>query len=572
MVAPYVELAAPPIRLLTIEHAGTVLRYSSRPCNVLDGSTWRSYRGGLAESDVYIEAPIGGQAQTPSLPVEIIPGADFAALVEERHLLHEMRAEVSLWAEGTTFGQRRRIIEGSVSVDSSGYDGRPLRLTVTADDPARIVQTWPPATHAANDDTIGAGTLMRDQERGRTYPQVIGQAGTITVQGATTSVGATPVIPVLLERDSLIRNSPWGDVAAWLPGGWPSVTTPLPYGIVSAGWMYPGSGANQGKIRGAVVGSGSDTPAWSDCWLMYARDLLGQVITIVDTLVEWDAPSSTLDADKNYYAAIPDPCSGIARRDYRGGLEGAGEIARWALETSGRRIDWRRTGAALPALDRYVLGGFWDQSCDPWEWYTSNVAPIVPATWVPGPDGLYPVVWRLGETSEQADIRLIDGVNCTIEGEPKIEGARNLLSRVTLDYGNGLIQGQWRRQLVYHGRSEREIVTSVPTPHARRAQQRWGSQVGSQIQALEKTLTTDFIYRDEAAHAWLSWLTTLRSQPWRVFRVIASHTSPLARAEPGMVVAITSSRYSLSSRVAHVRRAGWLGGVCYADIVILSEP
>jgi hypothetical protein len=38
-----------------------------------------------------------------------------------------------------------------------------------------------------------------------------------------------------------------------------------------------------------------------------------------------------------------------------------------------------------------------------------------------------------------------------------------------------------------------------------------------------------------------------------------------------MVVALTSTRYSLSSRVAHVRRAGKLGALCYADLVILPE-
>jgi len=186
------------------------------------------------------------------------------------------------------------------------------------------------------------------------------------------------------------------------------------------------------------------------------------------------------------------------------------------------------------------------------------------------------VIWRLDETAERADITLIDGpapgANCSIEGEPKIERADDVVSRVMLDYGNGLIQGVWRRRLTYHGRRSRETVQSVPTPHARRAQQRWGSQLGDQIQALELALTSDFVYRDETAHRWLSWLTTLRSQPMRVVRVVSTHTSPLARAEPGMVVSLTSARHSLSSRVAHVRRAGWLGGMCYADVVILSEP
>jgi hypothetical protein len=50
------------------------------------------------------------------------------------------------------------------------------------------------------------------------------------------------------------------------------------------------------------------------------------------------------------------------------------------------------------------------------------------------------------------------------------------------------------------------------------------------------------------------------------------HRERVARLEPGMAVSLNSSRYSIENRVAHVRRAGWLGGVCYADLVILSEP
>ena len=90
--------------------------------------------------------------------------------------------------------------------------------------------------------------------------------------------------------------------------------------------------------------------------------------------------------------------------------------------------------------------------------------------------------------------------------------------------------------------------------------------------APETSLQSDLIYRDDTALAWLAWTIRLHCQPWRVVRVTSSWRSALARAEPGMVASLTSSRHSLSSQVAHVRRAGWLGSVCYADLVILSRP
>ena len=59
-------LTEAPVVLLTLTHAGRTWRHSSRPVDVLDGSTWRHYRGGMAPLDVYEEAPLTGIADPQS--------------------------------------------------------------------------------------------------------------------------------------------------------------------------------------------------------------------------------------------------------------------------------------------------------------------------------------------------------------------------------------------------------------------------------------------------------------------------------------------------------------------------
>ena len=560
--------------LLTLTYAGRTWRHSSRPVDILDGSTWRHYRGGLAPMGLFEEAPLTGVAEVQSQSVEILTDSDLAELVSQGHSLSEITAEIAEWTSGD-FGMRTRKLSGTAEVESGGRLGQPLRLRVVGDDPAGRPGLWPPLGQTICADTwSNTGTVIRsydEADEGTVYPQVVGAPGRIWAGAAFANVGAIPCYAVSVNAagpdpwEGWVHYTPWGSVRGWITPLTPPAGS---YGLLSAGMMYPGPpGVHQGEVY-ITCDDGTIPPDWVVGELYYAYDALSQVVTLV-RLPAASAVWGSITAGRRYYACITPPCSGITRPDYQGGLVGAGSIIRWAMEQTSITVDWRRTLPAFAQLDLYELGGFWDQSCSPWEWVAENVLPLLPCTWIPGPDGLYPVVWRLDATASTANARLIDGVTCCIEGEPKEEGADEIRSRWTLDYANGLMAGStWRRRAVWHGITDRATARESSAVHLRRAQLRRGSARGAQAFAAEEVLTSDLVWSDRAADRILSWRSLLYSGPRKVYHVLGDEEH-LGGLHPGMVVALTSTRYSLTSQVVHVRRAGRLGALCYADLVRL---
>ena len=577
----------PPIVLLVLEHAGREWYHSAHPVDVLDGTRSLHFRGGMAGIDLFVEAVIGGVSPQQSYPIEIAPQADLEALVAQGHLLGEMRAEVSLWRSGASWDDRQVWLSGSAEVRDGGQLGRVLRLQVTADDPAAQPGTWPNPEARMNEDTWGPVNLIirRPAEDGSVYPTIVGQPGHILdADGSPAAIGACPVLPVELDIAGggdyeWVFQSPWGDIRVANGGWWTepgALTLGLPYGIIHQGWLYPGpvGHAARGTVTGLWRQTGTATWTSGTFQIAYVRDGLGQLLTVVGpNLVKHNAGTHTLLEDYEYAVAITPPCVGGAGRTYQSGFSTAGEIVEWALLQNSVRVDWRRTGAALPGL-RMPLGGFWDRSCSEWDWCVDNVLPLLPASWIPGPRGVYPVVWRLDTTAEQADLELVDGLNCTIEGEIEEDGGDDLLTRITLDSARAIVDGIWRRRHVWSGAQTRHLTREYTSLHSRLAQQRWGSTRGSRLLAIERVLESDLIYRDAAAIKYLAMLIRLHCQPTRTVRVLAPWYSILNRAEPAMTASITSTRHAslASPRVAHVARAGWLGGACYADLLILPEP
>ena len=568
MPAPAGPLTAPPVRLLTLEYAGRTWRVSTRPVEIPDGSRAYLYRGGLAPFDVRISAPLTGVASAQSMAVELIPHGDLAELAAQGHLLDEMTAEVALYRDGDEWAERYVVLQGTAKVESGGYQGRALRLQVLGDDPSVKAGLWPPDSYkiCAETWTSIAPTRTYDpQWEGQPYQTVLGRPGLIWTGGAWAEVPAVPAYGVTISHNTaLILHSPWGRVDTWAP--WAGGSETGNHLLLGHGYLYPGSGARKGRVT--CWRDNGNFPPGSDAnfFLYYAWDALGQVVTTARLI---GATINYAFGDRNF-ASYPNLGGGLHNEDYSGPLTGAGEIVRYALARTTRRIDWRRTGPRLDSLDRFRLAGYWDEPVDPWVWCRDNVYPLLPCSWIPGPAGLYPVVWRWWATARQADWAAVDGLNCTIQGEPKHEGIDEVRSAHLLDYANAIYGGTWRRRASWHGRRNRDMVRESSSIHLQRASMRWAG-----ADELEEAESSDLIYDDATADRVLAWRSMAYSRPREIVRIVGDglhHRSGLAHLEPGMVVSLTSSRYSYSGRVAHVREAGWIGPLAYADLVIFAQP
>ena len=581
MPAPAVVLTSPPVTLLTLTHAGKTWRLSSSPVDVEDNSgVMHLYRGGLSPIDVYADATMFGTSDPQSQTFEALFSADIASLSSEHHLPSEIHAEVALLFRGAKYDEARVMLSGQAKVESSGFEGKPLRITVTADDPAENPSVYPTLTQQINSDTWGDSTGNRYYDtpaEAKSYPQAIGNAGQEWINGSFVDLPAIPAHSVGFNTgiQGRIAYSPFGRVADWAVP--PFGAAPYKFALISSGFVYPGDGANKGRVTAFQDMGAGVPPETLTCSMHYFTDALGQVVTLLwaheGAGEVFSTSTKSFEPGGTYYVALPRPNSGIARPDYRGGISGGGSVVRWALEKTDVRVDWRRTTPALAILDRYELAGFWDQPCDPWSWLVDNVFPLLPCSWVAGPNGVYPVVWRLDATQHNADAALTDGLDCTISGPVKSDGIGQ--SSRGIEYAPGLVKVAYRRRAEWHGKATRETNRESTSLHTRRAQLRYGSRRGSEYLQRAESLETDLIYADSTADMSLAWQSRFHSQPRQTLRVISDglhHRSKVAQLEPGMAVALTSDRYSFESRVAYVTRAGWLGGVCYADLVILSAP
>ena len=560
MPAPSGQLTAPPRVLLTVTWAGRVWRVADRSVDVYESSTgtWHHYSGGLPELEPCEEAPLFEVGQPPSLSVDASLLADLALYLAEHHGADQAEGEVALYREGDDYTARLVMVRGTVSIDEIGGTGEPLRVTLAGWDPADSSREWPPPdakagpeTWTTNDyasltpDPDGRVRAYAEAAEGVPYPWVLGRPGAIRRNGIAVQVWATPVIPVML----LTSGPPVVEVP---PGAGYAYSAPLlgQYGLI-AGHLVPPQ-----HVHIYDVTAGSTTP----CGVYWALDALGRRVSVIGN------GALAILRGQVYYCCwdSTEGAGGLPR--YVGGpsLFGAGDLIRWALEVAGVPVDWRRCGPVLPLLNSVKISGYWSGTCPAWSWLCDNVFPLLPVSWVPGPNGLYPVLFRVSATSADAVAHLRDGNGgVCFEGPLEVEGRDEVKSGISLEYAQGLQSSKrWKRS---RWGSTWAKVGDSPCLHLRRA----GLSVAD---ASDVETSTEYVYEIQSSDLAVAWQAVAKSGVRHVARVVGSPRSRVAHLVPGDVVALTSSRLSLSSRVAHVRRAGWRGAICYADAVILPEP
>lgn len=147
----------------------------------------------------------------------------------------------------------------------------------------------------------------------------------------------------------------------------------------------------------------------------HVQDGLGRSVAVVDLA---DLAGAAFDEGDEFWVEW-------TGGDARSGA--AGDVLAHYMARSTLRLDTGRISTAQGELNRYLLGGYFDERINPMEWIADNLLPILPLTLARNVGGLFPLVFRSSVTAADATAHLVAGPDCvptspvTYEGSPLTE-------------------------------------------------------------------------------------------------------------------------------------------------------
>jgi hypothetical protein len=442
-------LAGDVVWLLQVTYGGHVYRWASDALILEDEDGLpMQFEAGL---DVDLEQTfdlLADSTEAVEVEFELVFPVDIAALVAAGHDLSAARGELSLWTPSRTYEQRDVRLEGQIDAPAYGAEGEPIRFSLRDDasldrsmipDPAARVtyETWPTHDPACT---------------GRAYPVVFGRPGIYTESDGTAgkTTGSPGLYVALDEGAGLVTI------------------------LISDGHVV----ATSVRMINASTGVASNRT------VVHTHDGLGRPVSVIvagDTVVSvgheiwirWDNGGG-----------IPS----ISRAgDY---IRGAGELARWLMQQSTRRVDIGRWASVAPLLDRFLVSGYWDDPASASDLLLDHLQPILPISIVSGPDGDSPIVWRTDLTAADVVAELVAGP----EFERISDVEYNLtepINEVRVDFAaRGDSAGEFRRSIYVTGDPERRVDADdnvvlvpdlVPSQHARVSRLRYGRRADEPI-------------------------------------------------------------------------------------------
>ncbi|MCP3958831.1 MAG: hypothetical protein GY719_13340 [bacterium] len=593
--------------LLEVRWAGRAFRWSVEPVEAVDGDGARwTYAGGLevsfgASFDLFRESP--GHV---SLPFDLVFPVDVAALVQAGHDLAAATGELSMWAPGRLWEQRRVVLEGRLTAPEYGAAGEPVSFSLE-ENPFEDRALIPDARARV---TLATWVHHDADVRGRYYPLVFGAPGVFTEphgrlgktsgspgllvdtrlfnKGGTSylliaghRVAASHVRVVDYDADDgegaaatfAVEHVPdgLGRTVAVVRIGSPGSTVPVK---VAAGHEYwvrwegdedpaetaglvgdgaqPGSAASVSRVAPVPIdelGSGSSGSGGGQLGL---EDLLPDEDNEEPVETMFTGGASSVEP-------ITDGALLNRRRD--GALFGAGELLRYMLALSTLRLDTGRFAAIEPFLNRFQVSGFLEEPVSPWEWLEDQLIPLLPISMATGPGGLYPILWRADAGESDAVAELVAGPDLQRDG-PVSYPSKDVVNEIRLDYAVRADSGDFMRSATVTG-EDVGTFDRFTTVYSRVSRRRYGKK--------EEAMETEIVYDTATAKLILSWQVRARGFPWRELSYEADprRWGWLTR---GTVVTLTDLDLHFERQVALVRDRSWDGHHLELTFLLLDDP
>jgi hypothetical protein len=414
--------------LIELEFAGRTWLWSDLSCEVesLDG-TVRRYDEALTdirwERSIDIGNDSGGEMEIP-ISALAPDGVDVAEIIEQGHELPGARCTILRWREGSYYDDARRLLVGVVREPRVGAADEEVEFSVASTfglgEPDAQVAEWPDPRAKITAHTFPS----HDQGTGEYYPRVFGTPGH----------DGTPAT-----RAFCIGGVGGTDDELFLIADGPVLAVEVTI----------------------IDGANGDTAVLA---VLEVTDADGRVVSIVQ-----NDGGLTYDSTHEYFVSwtegggIPDPETGAA-------LQSAGALLRYLYDQRRVVFDRGRFKAVEALLSGWIIAGYVDEPCDPLDLAQNVILTLLPVSIVVGPEGPYPVVWKLDARTEDA-VRdwSVERGDIDRDGPQEYGPAEDVVNSVVVNFSRNVKTGTFSAAFSTEG-SSAIALPPLPGPGVTNAQ------------------------------------------------------------------------------------------------------
>jgi hypothetical protein len=497
--------------VLSIQWAGGTFYLSTDSLYITDGADTITTTPDLVDYPAVEEALEIWSVEAPrlSVPLSFILPVDVPGLIAEGHALDGAVGELSQWAAGTDWDERRVVVSGKLVDPEYGAEWEPVTCSLeemVADDQTTLpVQPITIASWLA--EAVAGTSAAQAGDTGVIVPMVWGTPGATTAAGSPAPVIGTSGSLVYLGIACHYVEAFSVDI---IDSAGTTETFPVYYTDVRSYF---------GVTRGMPVVA----------WVVLNTGTTSLVLT------------DPLFAIWNNGAALVDESSQAIR--------GVGDLLGHVLRTSALRVDYGRVDAVRPLLNQYQTSGYIDEVVALGEYITEVLGAVFPFAMAGGQGGVYPFLWPVYPNATSAITVLSTDLDPNLErvGRISYEGSDEVATDIELRY-------TWNPQTEGYmvARSVGGEV-SVADPDRITIAQLIGprSRYGLRRRVLETTVVHDAVTASKVLLA----QAARYGQPARMVQYIAPRRYGWLRR--GDLIALTDIEVAASSQLCLIEGVQW---------------
>lgn len=497
--------------VLAITWAGGTYYVSTDALYITDGTGAITTTPDLVDAPQIEEALEIWSVESPrlSVPLSFILPVDVPGLVAEGHALDGAVGELSQWAAGTEWDERRVIVRGKLVDPEYGAEWEPITCSLeemVADD-----QTTLPL------EPITIASWL---------------AEAVSTNPAATAGDAGVIVPMV-----------WGT-----PGDGVAAGSPAPIIGTVGSLVYLGVACHYVEAFSVDIIDSAGTTETFPVYYTDVREYFGTTrgLPVVAWVVVNTGTTSLVLTDPlfaiwNNGAALVDESAQAIR--------GVGDLIAHVLRRSALRVDWSRVDAARVALNQYATSGYIDEPVMLGEYMSEVLAAVFPFAMAVGAGGVYPYAWPVYPSASDAIAALSTDTDPSLErvGSIAYEGSDEVATYVELRY-------MWDPQTDGY-RSSRRITGEVHVADPFRVAIRQLIGPVSRYGLRRKVVETTVVHDATTATKVLVAQAARYGQPSRVVQYIAPQRYGWLRR--GDLVTLTDMEIAAQAQVMLIEGVTW---------------